>query len=91
MKEQFGGYLYYYIYELDCVQYLFGEILEMVIMIGGNLVYFGLGFGNEDDMLFMILEFLLGKLVILEWGSVFNWLEYYVIINGIKGFIKIDM
>lgn len=63
----------------------------MVIMIGGNLVYFGLGFGNEDDMLFMILEFLLGKLVILEWGSVFNWLEYYVIINGIKGFIKIDM
>lgn len=63
----------------------------MVIMIGGNLVYFGLGFGNEDDMLFMILEFLLGKLVILEWGSVFNWLEYYVIINGTKGFIKIDM
>lgn len=63
----------------------------MVIMIGGNLVYFGLGFGNEDDMLFMILEFLSGKLVILEWGSVFNWLEYYVIINGIKGFIKIDM
>lgn len=63
----------------------------MVIMIGGNLVYFGSGFGNEDDMLFMILEFLLGKLVILEWGSVFNWLEYYVIINGIKGFIKIDM
>lgn len=60
-------------------------------MIGGNLVYFGSGFGNEDDMLFMILEFLLGKLVILEWGSVFNWLEYYVIINGIKGFIKIDM
>lgn len=63
----------------------------MVIMIGGNLVYFGLGFGNEDDMLFMILEFLLGKLVILEWGSVFNWLEYYVIINGTKGSIKIDM
>lgn len=60
-------------------------------MIGGNLVYFGLGFGNEDDMLFMILEFSLGKLVILEWGSVFNWSEYYVIINGIKGFIKIDM
>lgn len=60
-------------------------------MIGGNLVYFGLGFGNEDDMLFMILEFLLGKLVILEWGSVFNWLEYYVIINGTKGSIKIDM
>lgn len=60
-------------------------------MIGGNLVYFGSGFGNEDDMLFMILEFSSGKLVILEWGSVFNWSEYYVIINGIKGFIKIDM
>lgn len=60
-------------------------------MIGGNLAYSGLGFGNEDDMLFMILEFLSGKLVTLEWGSVFNWLEYYVIINGTKGSIKIDM
>lgn len=91
MKEQFGGHLYYYIHELDCVQHLLGEILETVTMIGGNLAYFGLGFGNEDDMLFMTLEFPLGKLATLEWGSAFNWLEHYVIINGTKGFIKIDM
>lgn len=39
----------------------------------------------------MTLEFPSGKLATLEWGSAFNWPEHYVIINGTKGSIKIDM
>ncbi|HBA9573538.1 TPA: Gfo/Idh/MocA family oxidoreductase, partial [Escherichia coli] len=91
MKEQSGGHLYHHIHELDCVQHLLGEIPETVTMIGGNLAHSGPGFGNEDDMLFMTLEFPSGKLATLEWGSAFNWPEHYVIINGTKGSIKIDM
>ncbi len=44
-------------------------------MIGGNLAHSGPRFGNEDDMLFMTLEFPSGKLATLEWGSAFNWPE----------------
>ncbi|ENR4353145.1 Gfo/Idh/MocA family oxidoreductase [Salmonella enterica] len=91
IKEKSGGHLYHHIHELDCVQYLLGESPETVTMAGGNLAHSGTGYGNEDDMLFMVLEFPSGKLATLEWGSAFNWPEHYVIINGTKGSIKIDM
>ncbi|EFE8358991.1 Gfo/Idh/MocA family oxidoreductase [Escherichia coli] len=91
IKEQSGGHLYHHIHELDCVQHLLGEKPDTVTMIGGNLAHSGPGFGNEDDMLFMTLEFASGKIATLEWGSAFNWPEHYVIINGTKGSIKIDM
>lgn len=39
----------------------------------------------------MTLKFPSGKTSNLRVGSAFNWPEHYVIINGTKGSIKIDM
>ncbi|MEW9208281.1 Gfo/Idh/MocA family oxidoreductase [Citrobacter werkmanii] len=91
IREKSGGHLYHHIHELDCVQHLMGEDPETVTMVAGNLAHRGEGYGDEDDMLFMTLEFESGKFATLEWGSAFHWPEHYVIINGTKGSIKIDM
>lgn len=91
IREKSGGHLYHHIHELDCVQHLMGEIPETVTMVAGNLAHNGNVFGDEDDMLFMTLQFSSGRFATLEWGSAFHWPEHYVIINGTKGSIKVDM
>lgn len=91
IREKSGGHLYHHIHELDCVQHLMQETAKTVTMVAGNLAHCGKDFGNEDDMLFMTLEFASGRFATLEWGCAFHWPEHYVIINGTKGSIKIDM
>lgn len=64
---------------------------ETVTMTGGNVVHKGDKFGDEDDMLFINLEFPDKKFAVLEYGSAFHWLEHYVLIQGTKGAIRLDM
>ena len=90
IREKSGGHLYHHIHELDCIQFIMGEP-EKVTMMGGNVAHQGEEFGDEDDMLFISLEFPSKKFAVLEYGSAFRWPQHYVLIQGTKGAIKIDM
>ena len=60
-------------------------------MTGGNVVHKGEAFGDEDDMLFVNMQFSDQRFAVLEWCSAFHWAEHYVLIQGTEGAIKIDM
>lgn len=90
IRAKSGGHLYHHIHELDCIQFLMGPATE-VTMVGGNVAHKGEHFGDEDDMLFITLEFGNGTYAICEYGSAFRWSEHYVLIQGTKGAIRIDM
>jgi len=85
-----GGHLYHHIHELDCIQFLMGPA-ERVTMIGGNVAHQGENFGDEEDMLFISLEFPDKKFATLQYGSAFRWGDHFVKIQGTKGAILIDL
>lgn len=91
IRAKSGGHLYHHIHELDCVQFIMGGTPETAYMTGGNVAHCGEAFGDEDDMLFVNLKFSDNRYAVLEWGSAFHWPEHYVLIQGTKGAIKIDM
>lgn len=90
LRSKSGGHLYHHIHELDCIQFIMGSP-KMVTMTGGNVAHSGEKFGDEDDMLFINLEFEGNKHALLEYGSAFRWSEHYLLIQGTKGAIRIDM
>lgn len=90
IREKSGGHLYHHIHELDCIQFIMGPA-KMVTMTGGNVAHKGEEFGDEDDMLFLSLEFEDGTFGICEYGSAFHYPEHYVLIQGTGGAIRIDM
>ena len=47
--------------------------------------------GDEEDLLLLNLEFEGGRYAICEYGSAFRWPEHYILIQGTKGAIKLDM
>ena len=64
---------------------------QTVTMTGGNVAHSGEKFGDEDDMLFMLMEFGNNTYAVVEYGSAFHWPEHYVLIQGTEGAIRIDM
>ena len=90
IRSKSGGHLYHHIHELDCIQFIMGPATR-VTMTGGNVAHSGPEFGDEDDMLFLNLEFGNNTYAIVEYGSAFHWPEHYVLIQGTKGAIRIDM
>ena len=90
IREKSGGHLYHHIHELDCIQFIMGSP-ETVTMVGGNVAHQGEGFGDEDDLLLINLEFANNTFATLEYGSAFRWPEHYVLIQGTKGAIRLDM
>ena len=42
-------------------------------------------------MIFINMEFPNKRFALLEWGSAYRWGEHYVLIQGTKGAIKLDM
>lgn len=90
IRSKSGGHLYHHIHELDCIQFILGDPLTAT-MTGGNVAHQGKEFGDEDDMLFINLEFADNKFAVLEYGSAFRWTEHYLLIQGTLGAIKIDM
>ena len=91
IREKSGGHLYHHIHELDCVQFIMGGMPKIVTMTGGNVAHKGGKYGDEDDMLFINLEFDNNRYAVLEWGSAYHWPEHYLLIQGTKGAIKIDL
>lgn len=81
----------HHIHELDCVQFLMGGCPETVTMAGGNAAHRDDRFGDEDDMLFITMEYPGRRYAVLEYGSAFRWQEHYLLIQGTRGAIKIDM
>ena len=90
IRAKSGGHLYHHIHEVDCIQFIMGPAKE-VTMTGGNVAHRGDQFGDEDDMLFLNMEFGNGTYGVAEYGSAFHWPEHYVLIEGTEGAIKIDM
>lgn len=90
IRSKSGGHLYHHIHELDCIQFLMGPATE-VTMTGGNVAHYGEKFGDEDDMLFLNLEFGNNTFALIEYGSAFRWSEHYVLIQGTEGAIRLDM
>lgn len=90
IRTKSGGHLYHHIHELDCIQFLMGPAAE-VTMVGGNVAHKGEKFGDEDDMLFLTLEFPNNTYALVEYGSAFHWSEHYLLIQGTKGAIRLDM
>lgn len=90
IRAKSGGHLYHHIHEVDCIQFIMGPATE-VTMTGGNVAHHGSQFGDEDDMLFLNMEFGNGTYAVAEYGSAFHWPEHYVLIEGTEGAIKIDM
>nr|WP_330388602.1 Gfo/Idh/MocA family oxidoreductase [Marvinbryantia formatexigens] len=90
VRAKSGGHLYHHIHELDCIQFIMGPAAQ-VTMTGGNVAHRGPQFGDEDDMLFLSLEFGNNTYAICEYGSAFRYPEHYVLIQGTKGAIRIDM
>lgn len=64
---------------------------EKVTMVGGNVYHHGENFGDEDDMLILNLEYSDDRYAVLEYGNAFRWGEHYVLIEGTKGAIKLDL
>ena len=90
IRSKSGGHLYHHIHELDCIQFIMGPATA-VTMTGGNVAHSGPEFGDEDDMLFLSLEFGNNTYAICEYGSAFHYSEHYVLIQGTEGYIRIDM
>lgn len=91
VRSKSGGHLYHHIHELDCVQFLMGGLPQAVTMSASDVAHQGENFGDEDDMIMMQLEFSNHRYAQLEWGSAFRWGEHYILIEGTKGAIKINM
>ncbi|WP_282936035.1 Gfo/Idh/MocA family oxidoreductase [Paenibacillus sp. RC67] len=85
-----GGHLFHHIHELDFLQSIMGPAVA-VTMASGNLAHQGDGFGDEDDVLLLTLEFPGGALGTMQYGSGFRWGEHFVKINGTEGAILLDM
>ena len=90
IRAKSGGHLYHHIHELDCIQFIMGPATA-VTMTGGNVAHYGEKFGDEDDMLFLNLEFGNNTYAVIEYGSAFRWSEHYLLIQGTEGAIRLDM
>ena len=91
IREESGGHLYHHIHELDCVQFIMGGLPTTVTMSASDVAHNGEQFGDEDDLIMMNLEFPGNRYAHLEWGSAFRWGEHYVLIEGTKGAIMLNM
>ncbi|MFK7692481.1 Gfo/Idh/MocA family protein [Paenibacillus sp. HJGM_3] len=85
-----GGHLFHHIHELDLMQAVMGPA-RSVSMAGGNLAHHGEGYGDEEDVLLLTLEFERGGLGTMQLGSGFRLGEHFVKINGTEGAILIDL
>jgi predicted dehydrogenase len=84
-----GGHLFHHIHEIDLLLWLLGMV-RSVFAIGGNLAHSGPGFGDEDDVVLMTLEFHSGAVGSMQYGSGFRWGEHLMKINGESGAIFLD-
>ncbi len=69
IRSKSGGHLYHHIHELDCIQFFDGGARKKVTMAGGNVAHQGEGFGDEDDMLFIMMEYPDNRYAVIEYGS----------------------
>ena len=81
IREKSDSHLYHHIHALDCVQFIMGGMPKTVTMEAANVAHKGEKFGDEDDMIFVTMEYDDNRFAVLEWGYAFRWGEHYVLIQ----------
>ena len=89
MQNKSGGHLFHHIHEIDLLSWYMGEV-ESVYCAGGNLAHRGKGYGTEDDILLLTLNFKNGTFASMQYGSGFRLGEHFFKINFEKGYIVLD-
>ena len=89
LQAQSGGHLFHHIHEIDLLLWLLGPVARIFAM-GDNLAHRGQGFGDEDDILLLTMEFESGTFGSMQYGSGFRWGEHLMKINGASGAILLD-
>lgn len=79
-----GGHLFHHIHEIDLLRWLMGDV-KNVFARAGNLAHHGPGFGDEDDVVLLSLEFESGAFAHMEYGSGFYMGDHAVKIHGERG------
>lgn len=88
-QENSGGHLFHHIHEIDLLQWLIAPATR-VYAAGGNLAHQGQGFGDEDDVIMLTLEFGGEALGTMHYGSAFHAGEHYLKIGGTEGAITMS-
>ncbi len=98
-KEISGGHLYHHMHEAELICQLAG-LPRCVYAMGKNMAHFGPGFGNEEDMMMLLMDFpsppsagqksVPGLLASLTIGSAFHQGDHFVKLQGEKGGIRLD-
>lgn len=88
-KAVSGGHLYHHMHEIDLICQLSGLPLS-VFARGGNLAHRGVGFGDEEDAVFLTMELAGGGFASLTIGSAFYLGDHYVKLEGERGGILLD-
>lgn len=83
-QDRSGGHLFHHIHEIDLLQWLVGPAAR-VHAAGGNLAHQGIGYGDEDDVLLLTVEFEGGALGTMQYGSAFHKGEHFLKIGGSAG------
>lgn len=98
-KALSGGHLYHHMHEAELICQLAG-LPQRVYALGRNLAHFGPGFGDEEDVMMLLMDFptappvqqmgIPGILASLTIGSAFHQGDHFVKIQGEKGGIRLD-
>ncbi|PWL42404.1 MAG: gfo/Idh/MocA family oxidoreductase [Clostridiales bacterium] len=84
-----GGHLFHHIHEVDLMQWYMGPA-KSVFAVGGNLAHKGKGFGDEDDVLLLTIDFANGSFGTMQYGSGFRIGEHFLKINGTLGGVQMS-
>lgn len=85
-QSRSGGHLFHHIHEIDLLLWLVGPAIR-IHAVGGNLAHQGTGYGDEDDVMLLTLEFETGALGTMQYGSAFHLGEHMLKIGGSEGAI----
>lgn len=83
-QSQSGGHLFHHIHEIDLLRWFMGDV-KSVFARANNFAHRGPGFGDEDDVVLLSLEFESGAFAHMEYGSAFHLGEHVVKIHGERG------
>jgi predicted dehydrogenase len=89
MQAMSGGHLFHHIHEIDLLRWFVGDV-RSVFARARNFAHVGEGYGDEDDVVLLSLEFTNGAFGTMEYGSGFHFGEHVVKISGSQGAFLVD-
>lgn len=83
-QAESGGHLFHHIHEIDMLLWLFGEV-EEVFCYAENLAHHGPGYGDEDDVIVLLLRFRNGAIGTMHYGGGFRFGDHFFRVSGDRG------